>query len=269
MLFGSIFNSDKFIGKSFSFNTNLDYRILSGTKLFASYNLNKYLNGVYRSANNYYQVGIIQDLPSFGEEKSSGKTGNIELFFYYDLNNNGQYDPSVDLPAQDLKTKINNTLFITPKNGNIKYKKVPYGTYMIKAMEDKWYADDMRVTVDRKDVFLTIPLQKTSMVKGKVQYQETTKTQYEVIEVLSGLPVVFQNNQFKNFVFYTNERGEYSAYLPVGHYKVFIDGNALQKNVYVEANQTADIAEGNTSELKPFILKVKERKVEVKRFGIK
>ncbi|MET7035021.1 COG1470 family protein [Elizabethkingia miricola] len=269
VLFGSIFNSDKFIGKSFSFNTNLDYRILSGTKLFASYNLNKYLNGVYRSANNYYQVGIIQDLPSFGEEKSSGKTGNIELFFYYDLNNNGQYDPSVDLPAQDLKTKINNTLFITPKNGNIKYKKVPYGTYMIKAMEDKWYADDMRVTVDRKDVFLTIPLQKTSMVKGKVQYQETTKTQYEVIEVLSGLPVVFQNNQFKNFVFYTNERGEYSAYLPVGHYKVFIDGNALQKNVYVEANQTADIAEGNTSELKPFILKVKERKVEVKRFGIK
>ena len=56
---------------------------------------------------------------------------------------------------------------------------------MIKAMEDKWYADDMRVTVDRKDVFLTIPLQKTSMVKGKVQYQETTKTQFEVVEVLS------------------------------------------------------------------------------------
>lgn len=67
------------------------------------------------------------------------------------------------------------------------------------------------------------------MVKGKVQYQEATKTQYDVMEVLSGLPVVFQNSQFKNFVFYTNERGEYSAYLPVGHYKVFVDGNALQK----------------------------------------
>lgn len=100
---------------------------------------------------------------------------------------------------------------------------------MIKALEDKWYVDDLRINVDRKDVFLTIPLQKTSMVKGKVQYQEATKTQYDVMEVLSGLPVVFQNSQFKNFVFYTNERGEYSAYLPVGHYKVFVDGNALQK----------------------------------------
>ena len=80
--------------------------------------------------------------------------------FYYDLNNNGQYDSTIDLPASDLKTKINNTLFITPKNGNIKYRKVPYGTYMIKALEDKWYVDDLRINVDRKDVFLTIPLQK-------------------------------------------------------------------------------------------------------------
>ncbi len=269
LVLGSIFNSDRFIGKSFSVNSNLDYRVLSGTKLFASYNFNKYLNGIYRSANNYYQIGIMQDLPSFGEEKGNSKTGNIELFFYYDLNNNGQYDSTIDQPASDLKTKINNTLFITPKNGNIKYRKVPYGTYMIKALEDKWYVDDLRINVDRKDVFLTIPLQKTSMVKGKVQYQEATKTQYDVMEVLSGLPVVFQNSQFKNFVFYTNERGEYSAYLPVGHYKVFVDGNALQKNVYVEASQSVDIAEGNTSMLKPFILKVKERKVEVKRFGIK
>ena len=31
---------------------------------------------------------------------------------------------------------------------------------MIKALEDKWYVDDLRINVDRKDVFLTIPLQK-------------------------------------------------------------------------------------------------------------
>ena len=30
---------------------------------------------------------------------------------------------------------------------------------MIKALEDKWYVDDLRINVDRKDVFLTIPLQ--------------------------------------------------------------------------------------------------------------
>ena len=33
LVLGSIFNSDRFIGKSFSVNSNLDYRILSGTKL--------------------------------------------------------------------------------------------------------------------------------------------------------------------------------------------------------------------------------------------
>ncbi|MDE5448642.1 carboxypeptidase-like regulatory domain-containing protein, partial [Elizabethkingia meningoseptica] len=268
LLFSSIFNSDRIVGKSFSLNTNLDYRILSGTKLFASYNYNKYLNGVYRSANNYYQIGIIQDLPNFGEEKGNIKSGNIELFFYYDLNNNGQYDAGTDRPAPDLKTRINNTVFITPRNGIIKYRKVPYGSYKIKALEDKWYADEQLINVDKKDVFVIVPLQKTSTVKGKLQYQETTKTQYEVAEELAGIPVVFQNNNFKTFVFYTNERGEYSVNLPIGHYKVFIDSNGLQKNVYVEDSQVIDVAEGKTTVLDNFILKVKERKVEVKRFGI-
>lgn len=268
LLFSSIFNSDRIVGKSFSLNTNLDYRILSGTKLFASYNYNKYLNGVYRSANNYYQIGIIQDLPNFGEEKGNVKSGNIELFFYYDLNNNGQYDVGTDQPAPDLKTRINNTVFITPKNGIIKYRKVPYGSYKIKALEDKWYADEQLINVDKKDVFVIVPLQKTSTVKGKLQYQETTRTQYEVAEELAGIPVVFQNNNFKTFVFYTNERGEYSVNLPIGHYKVFIDSNGLQKNVYVEDSQVIDVAEGKTTVLDNFILKVKERKVEVKRFGI-
>ncbi len=80
--------------------------------------------------------------------------------------------------------------------------------------------------------------------------------------------MVFQNNNFKTFVFYTNERGEYSVNLPIGHYKVFIDSNGLQKNVYVEDSQVIDVAEGKTTVLDNFILKVKERKVEVKRFGV-
>jgi hypothetical protein len=86
---------------------------------------------------------------------------------------------------------------------------------------------------------------------------------------MAGIPVIFKNAFGKNFTFYTNATGEYIAYLPLGTYTVSVETTVLQKNVYIDDNlQTASAVEGTTSTLENFLLKVKEKKVEVKKFGL-
>lgn len=265
----AIGNYDSRYGKNISFNTNFDFRAFRKTKIFANFNYNKYINNDFNNANIYYQVGINQELPTFGEEAVKYKNGTIKVFAFYDLNNNNTYDPAVDRSASNVKVKINNTIFVSDESGNIKYRKVPYGDYVIKSMENNWYVDDQKTTINQKEILVTIPLQKTSIINGKITYQKTTKTQYEVPQILAGISVIFKNQFNKTFTFYTDAAGEYTAYLPLGSYQIFINNAALPKNVYVDNNlQTASAEEGVVKTLKNFLLKVKEKKVEVKKFGI-
>ncbi|WP_246012470.1 hypothetical protein [Chryseobacterium salivictor] len=265
----SMVNLDTQSGKSFSFNSNFDYRLFRSTKIFANYNYNRYSRNGFDTGNTYYQLGVSQDLPSIGDETVKYKNGSIKVFTYYDLNNNNIYEPETDQPAGGVKVKINNTIFISGDDGNIKYRKVPYGEYTVKSIENDWYGDASKIDLQQKEIFLTLPLEKTTIMRGKIVYEKTSKTQYEVQEHLAGIPVLFRNTSGKIFTFYTNAAGEYTAYIPLGTYHVSLESQVLQKNVYVDKNIESAVAEqGVVKILENILLKVKEKKVEVKKFGI-
>ncbi|TXF77809.1 hypothetical protein FUA25_05175 [Chryseobacterium sp.] len=262
-------NYDNQFGTSISFNSSLDYHALRATRLFANINYNKFIKADVTSATTYYQIGINQDLPTFGEENVNYKNGQMKIFVFYDLNNNNVYDVDNDRPASNVKIKINNTIFVSDADGSVRYRKLPYADYTVKSMEEKWFTEDQLVKVDRKEVFLTVPFQKTSTIKGKIAYQKTSKTQYEIPEILAGMPIIFKNQFGRIFTFYTDAKGEYTAYVPLGDYEVSIDAKVLQKNVYVDENlQNVKAEEGTVKTLQNFLLKVREKKVEVKKFGI-
>ena len=265
----AIGNYDNRYGKNISFNTNFDYRAFRKTKIFANFNYNKYINNDFNNKNTYFQVGINQDLPTFGEETTKFKSSNLKVFTFYDLNNNNVFDPLVDRPASNIKVKINNTIFISDEKGNISYRKIPYNDYLIKSLENLWYTDDQKIKVDQKEVFITMSLEKTSIIKGRVEYMKTNKNHYEVPQILAGIPIIFKNKLNKTFKFYTNATGEYTAYLPLGNYEIFINNSILPQYVYIDDNlQRTTAEEGVAKVLNPFILKVKEKKVQVKKFGI-
>ena len=269
MNFSTFLNYERLNGNSLSFSSTFDYKIRRATKLFGTINYNQYSRNDFSTANTYYQLGISQDLPTIGEETVKYKNGVIKVFTFYDLNNDTIYDPAVDQPAPEVKIKINNTLFISGSDGNITYRKVPYGDYALKSLESKWYSDDRKIELAQKEIFVTIPLGKTSVVQGTVVYQQTSKTQYDVQEILAGIPIIFNNDFGKSFKFYTNATGEYTAYLPLGNYEIFINNSILPQYVYIDDNlQRTTAEEGVAKVLNPFILKVKEKKVQVKKFGI-
>lgn len=262
-------NYERLNGNSLSFSSSVDYKMFRATQVFANINYNRFSRNDFSSANTYYQIGISQELPTFGEEAVKYKNGVMKIFTFYDLDNDNIYKPGVDAPAPEVKVKINNTIFISGPDGNITYRKVPYGAYTVKSLDPKWFADDQKIELSQKEVFLTIPLEKTSVIQGLIEYQQTSKIQYEVQEILAGIPVLFKNQLGKTFTFYTNAQGEYTAYVPVGTYEISIDTAVLQKNVYIDDNlQTTVAEEGQIKSMETFLLKVREKKVEVKKFGI-
>ncbi|MBW8362025.1 MAG: hypothetical protein K0M56_07565 [Kaistella sp.] len=267
--FSALGNYDRRTGNSISVSSGFDYKVFKATRLFGNINYNRFSRNDFTTSNTFYQLGISQELPTIGDEAVKYKNGVIKVFTFYDLDNDNTYTPAVDSTAPNVKVRINNTIFLSDDSGNIKYRTVPYGEYIIKSLDPKWYADDQKIELSQKEVFLTIPLEKTSVVYGLIEYQQTSKIQYEVQEILAGIPVLLKNQLGKTFTFYTNAQGEYTAYVPVGTYEISVDTKVLQKNVYIDDNlQTAVAEEGKINTMKNFLLKVREKKVEVKKFGI-
>lgn len=185
-----------------------------------------------------------------------------------DLNNNNIYEPGIDQPARGVKVKINNTVFISGEDGNIRYRKLPYGEYLIQPNENEWYGEKRKINLQQKEVFITLALEKTGILKGKVKYEKTSKFQYAVQEYLAGITVVFRSSTGKTFTFYTNAQGQYTAYIPLGEYHISLDNQNLQKNVYTETGINAVTVENSTPKnLEDIVLKVREKKLDVKKFG--
>jgi len=259
---------DSNLGNSYSLSTNLDFNLTRSTKVFAYYGYTKYMHSSYDFANSYVQFGITQAIAQLGDPSVTYKNGVIEIFVYHDLDNNGQFTQGIDMPAVNKKVSINKTLFITGKDGRIKYRKVPYGEYTIKSLENEWYAATIETSLNSRGIEVSIPLEETGTVSGALKYADYNKNQYEVLANIAAIPVVFTGPDGVAFTFYTDNRGQYRAYLPLGTYTMSVDPAGLQQYVYVDQEPiSVEVKESTNSELPTTTLKIRERRVEIKRFG--
>ncbi len=259
---------DRQMGNSLSFNSTADFRLYRSGKIFANVQYNVFLRNSFRSSQPFYQVGFTQDLPKMGEEPVPYKNGTLQVFMFYDQNNNHIYDPDTDQPAPLKRVNINNTAFVSDSKGYIQYRKVPYGSYKVSSTETEWFSTEVVAEVNDKKNLILLSLQKTGLVTGRIVYQKSTRTQYEVLEILAGIPVIFTNTFGKSFTVYTNAKGEYQAFLPIGTYTAAIETEVLQRHVYMDQNaQTVSAIENDTAVLQDFELKVREKKVQLRKFG--
>src|SRR5690606_31863430 len=117
--------------------------------------------------------------------------------------------------------------------GYVTYRRVPYGNYDVKTADTEWFAPAQHIQVEHKNALLTIPLARTGIIKGQVRYETTTKSQYDIPVYLAGTPVNFTDAHEKKYTFYTDAEGNYTAFVPLGNYRISIDSSVLQKNVYI------------------------------------
>lgn len=260
------FNHDINFGNTLTVGATLDYKVIDNLHVNSNVNLSQYNTKSFTNNQSYIQLAVQYNLPA--KQMTNGqKQGNLHVFVYYDYNANGIFDEG-DKVSDNRMVKINEANFLTSANGEIFYKKVPYGEYQISVPGQKWYAQDYTVYINSKTTSVGIPMQLTGIVRGKVQLQSNSKLEYRVSTNLLGLTIVFVHENGQKVVVKTNDRGEYSSYLPIGNYTFYILESSLPEHVFAKVfTHKITIEQEKNIEYEPMILNVKEMKVNIKRFG--
>jgi hypothetical protein len=245
----------------------VDYAITPQFSSFVNAYAYNYSSSSYSSFNTNVQAGFRYNLPSKGQA-AVGKKGDLKLFLYYDNNVNGIYDTG-DTPAEDRIVTIGGVSFISNTKGEVEYRKLPYDNYSLKISSQDWYAvAPASVVIADKRTTLNVPLQRTGKVTGKLYYKYDARLSEEFAEKYGGLRMWATATDGRKIEALTNANGEFTLFLPVGEYEISVDANSLTKNVYTDFEpQTVKVVADEATVIPAIELKIKQRKVEVKRFG--
>src|SRR5690606_5727124 len=105
-------------------------------------------------------------------------------------------------------------------------------------------------------------------ISGKIQYLFEQKSLPDFTPKKEG--ITLKITQGKTFVkrIVTTGDGEVSTFLPKGDYQIEIEASSLQKDVSVKKNiQYISVTPGTIYKIPTFELEIKQRKVNVKKFG--
>lgn len=259
---------DSFSGENWTGNGRVQYTMTKKTAFFLFGQLYQY-NTPYHMGffNANVQLGIQQALPDSRRGESTQKKGNIELFVYHDHNHNGRYDEG-DTPADNTMVLINNTVFITGANGLVRYNRVPHGSQRLSVpMQQGWYAPESAMQLNTRQLKASIALQQAGTLAGSIRYQFDERISQEANTVLGGFTVTASGASGYIARTMTDDNGNYLLFLPAGDYEISMTDNKMPQHVYSDNPvQHGKVAAGKINEGPIFILKVEEKKVEIKRF---
>ena len=261
------YNRNSYSSDNWTYSGRVDYALTPQFSCFVNAYAYSYSSSSYSSFNTNVQAGVRYNLPSTGQA-AVGKRGDLKLFLYYDNNVNGVYDEG-DTPAEGRIVSIGGVSFISNRKGEVEYKKMPYNDYSLKIPLQDWYAvAPAFVTIGERRTTLQIPLQRTGKVTGKLYYNYDARLSEEFAEKYGGLRMWATATDGRKIEALTNANGEFTLFLPVGEYEISVDANSLTKNVYTDFEpQTVTVVADKTTEMPAIELKIKQRKIEVKRFG--
>ncbi len=264
---GLSYTDDTLYGKSPSGFVNVKYsKEQYGFYLNSSwfnYSLNNFTNNLFT-----IEAGVTINLRS--NNLDPGKKSNIKAFVYYDRNNNNVYDDG-DEKAAGYIIMINNISFKTDEDGNIEYRAIPYNKYSLRqVIQQGWYYDETDFDVNSHNHSLEIPLHQNGTVHGKVTYQYDAKIALEFDPKLAAIAFDIYKDDVLVRHTISDDNGEIISFIESGNYKIKLNENSLPSNTYCENTlQEFQVEPGKISELSPFVIKVKEKKIRVKKFDSK
>lgn len=259
---------DNFTGSSISSNIRTDWKVGPQTVLFSQAQYYQYkvsTFGPQQSLN--FHVGVSQSLQGLLQKEKTSR-GTLQIRVYFDENGNQQYDPGEKL-AVDKSILVGKSLFLTDSEGWITYRNMPYGIHEVQIpLENGWHAPTQILHLDGKSKSIHIGLQRSGMLRGKLELEYDPRLDLTADTDLEGYVITAKNQAGQISQTRSNAQGEFLLFLPTGSYTISLNEQDFPENIYAESIQyNLKIESGKLNELPPFILKVQERKIEVKRFG--
>lgn len=262
-----IYQSDGSFGNSWSYNLQGNFNLSTFIDLYFGLQGYYYEKTQHFAPNFLMRAGVNLKLP-YGKQPILSRSGNLKVFAFYDKNKNNQYDEGIDLPAKNEMIQINNVNFITDAQGRVAYKKLPHGDYKIKALVSQWFSEDLVVAIDSKNTEVTIPLQRTGTLRGKIGVREIGIMEEQITGSLARINIVLTDPNGKEWTAMTNDVGDFSIYLPTNTYKIHIPKEHLPNQTSLQdIPNTVEILQSEITILETLYLNVKKRNIEIKRFG--
>jgi len=200
-------------------------------------------------------------------EPMAGKKSSLIAKVYYDHNGNSRYDKD-DAPAEGYLMDIDRKAFVSGNNGKIRYTSLPFGKYTIKPIQaGEWSFEPHEIDVSQFKTEVSIPLRQCGTLRGSIRYL-TGENSVQIIQRYEGFRFTISDNsgKFRQTVV-TDADGRFVTFLPVGEYTITFDERTLVE--YTECKepiQNFRMETGKMNELEPFVIEVKTRKVNVKKF---
>ena len=264
------------ITSGFNFTRDLNQGNVPSVSLSANWvlkdNISLFANGYwyrysYINNKNIFnsQVGLSY---TFGKSQPiSGKKSRVSARIYYDYNANDKYDED-DEPAEGYLIGINNEVFISDKEGKVKYSNVLFGEYSVNPLRaGRWFFNSKDFEVNSYRKTLNIPLKQSGTLQGNIRYV-AGELSMDINERYEGLRFTITNEKrgFTRTVV-TDGRGSFITFLPNGVYTIQLNKNTLPENTDCENyQQVFQIEAGKITGLDEFEIKIKERKINIKRF---
>lgn len=238
------------------FNNTLRYEFDRNFRVFINSNYNKYLDGL-KYSNLNLQAGIIKN---FDPNKPRIDKANLTIHVKFNEKNISSYD------AANKIVFVNNKPFITDENGKIKYKKIPIGTYEIRLQNDnQWLSEPIVLNVD-KDTEKEIFYNKTTTIHGYLLFDET-KNSFDIKKEKGAFRIDLVNENGNVYKTYTDDSGRYMIYVPEGIYTISIFNHLPNTQTEVIKNNIQITTEIDKPITQDFIIKIKEKKSDVKKFN--
>ena len=172
------YNYNQNLGHNINLGGFIEYEPIDHLSVNFLMNYNTFETSFRVNKQSYIQTGIKYLLPP-KNEPSLVKKGNVLIKVYYDQNGNGLFDEG-DVWANDRMVNINEATFLTDKSGAINYQKVPYGAYKIEVPGQKWYAKIYDIQHVNQQTIIEIPMYRTGTLRGKLQYEQVSRLEYQV-----------------------------------------------------------------------------------------
>ncbi|MHB1923034.1 MAG: MSCRAMM family protein, partial [Chitinophagaceae bacterium] len=212
---------------------------------------------------NNLQVSYTNKIP---EGRIGTKYNTLEVILYKDLNKNNVFDAGDSLAANQ-PININNDAFITDSRGMAEYQNLPNGSYNIYILpEFGWYAANQVVSLNKKKQTVWVALHKTGAVEGSIAYS-FNQFSYQIDKPKLGIIINAMDNQGNITTTRTDNNGNFIFFLPAGTYTILVDPQNLPSEIEcVNNNQKVNVTSDSYLKVS-FLLRVKNRKLEIKKFN--
>ena len=261
---GVNFTRDNYQGSVPSVNLSVNWLPLDNVAVFM--NSYWYRYEFVNSVNTYnIQVGLTYTFRNI--QQNTGRKSKVIAQVYYDNNANNRFDDG-DEPADNYLVSLNRKVFISDKNGRIRYSNVPLGEFAIKPFKERrWSFDEKKVEVDSYRTKINIPLKQSGTVQGSIKYMEGEFTM-NTTQRYEGIRFTITNNDGSiTRTVVSDGSGNIITFLPNGVYTINLAKSTLPEHTdCVNNEQVFQIEAGKLFKLEDFEIVVKEREINVKRF---